>query len=135
METLRFEKTKSENKTENLVSLFKILTVQNARLRPTWVAKLTEIFGDNGFVDVEKDVQDTPHHIAFLFHEAGLMIHELIARRTNNEAVARELARELARLLPAAVEETRQGAYVTSLRCTMHGHWNGSHWKSAFILS
>ncbi|OTB18370.1 hypothetical protein K445DRAFT_315184 [Daldinia sp. EC12] len=117
METLRFDKTKPENKTDNLVDLFKLLAVQDDRLKPTWVRNLPEIFADAGFVDVEKDTQDPVPHLAFIFHEAGLMIHELIARTTKNE----HMANELKRLIPAAAEETKQGAYGTSLRVTVIG--------------
>ncbi|KAI1205771.1 S-adenosyl-L-methionine-dependent methyltransferase [Annulohypoxylon truncatum] len=117
METLRFDITKPGNKTDNLVELFKLLAVQDDRLKPTWVRHLPEIFAKAGFVDVEKDMQDALPHLAFIFHEAGLMIHDLIARKTKNE----HMARELRRLIPAAAEETKQGAYGTSLRVTVIG--------------
>lgn len=117
MDTLRFDKTKPTCKTECLSGLFKLLAVQDPRLRPTWAGNLHEIFADNGFVDVEKDAKDAPPHLAFVFHDAGLIMHELIARKTNNE----HMAQELKRLIPGAVEETRQGAYVTSLRFMVIG--------------
>jgi hypothetical protein len=111
-ETIRVDKTKPECKTENLSQLFKLLAVQDPRLKPTWVRNLDQLFLDSGFVDVEKDIQDAPPHLAFIFHEAGLMIHEQIARKTKSEYMAQQLKH----LLPGAVEETRQGAYATSLR-------------------
>ncbi|KAI2628672.1 S-adenosyl-L-methionine-dependent methyltransferase [Hypoxylon sp. NC1633] len=117
METLRFDKIKPECKTDHLTDLFKLLAVQDDRLKPTWVRSLTDIFANAGFVDVEKDTKDALPHVAFMFHEAGLMIHELIARKTKNEYMANELKR----LLPGAVEETKQGAYGTSLRYTIIG--------------
>ncbi|KAH8900829.1 UMTA methyltransferase family protein [Thozetella sp. PMI_491] len=116
-DTLRFDTTKPECKTENLIDLFKLLAVQDPRLKPSWFRNLTQTFEEAGFVDVKKDTQDAPPHLAFMFHEAGLMIHELIARKTKNETMARELKR----LLPRAVEETKQGAYGTSLRFTVIG--------------
>ncbi|KAK8051504.1 hypothetical protein PG993_002889 [Apiospora rasikravindrae] len=115
METLRFDKARSESKTENLEALFKLLEAQGPRLKPTWANHLTELFSETGFVDVEKDTKDAPPHIAFQFHDVGLMIHELIARKIQNE----RMASELRRLLPAAVAETKGGAYGTSLRFSM----------------
>lgn len=120
LETLRFETTAADGSgsTENLRALFSLLAVQDARLRPTWFGGLHELVaGAGGLVDVERDVGDAPPHLAFMFHETGLMIHELIARKTRNE----QMAAELRRLLPAAVEETRLGAYVTALRYTVIG--------------
>ncbi|KAI0444321.1 S-adenosyl-L-methionine-dependent methyltransferase [Xylaria telfairii] len=117
LESLRFDRTKPESKTDNLRELFSLLSVQDPRLKPTWINHLDEIFVSNGFVEVERVTRDAPPHLAFTFHEAGLMIHEQIARKTKNE----RMAGELKRLLPAAVEETRLGAYITSLRYLVVG--------------
>ncbi|KAI0173876.1 UMTA methyltransferase family protein [Pestalotiopsis sp. NC0098] len=114
MESLRFDRSTPTSKTDHLEDLFKLLLVQDPRFKPTWASHLTELFSQAGFVDVEKDTKDAPPHLAFQFHECGLMIHELIARKTKNE----RMATELQRLLPLAVEETRNGAYGTSLRFT-----------------
>ncbi|ETS76584.1 hypothetical protein PFICI_11971 [Pestalotiopsis fici W106-1] len=115
METLRFDKAKPESKTDNLEGLFKLLLVQDPRFKPTWANNIHHLFSEAGFVDIEKDTKDAPPHIAFQWHECGLMIHELIARKTKNEF----LAGEVKRLLPLAVEETKNGAYGTSLRFTV----------------
>jgi hypothetical protein len=112
METLRFDKATRNSKTDNLAELFGLLSVQDPRLKPTWANNILEIFERAGFVDVKKDTRDAPPHLAFQFHECGLMIHELIARKTKNTVMAEKLGR----LLPAAVEETRTGGYVTSIR-------------------
>lgn len=117
MESLRFDLSRPGGKTTHLEELFKLLLVQDPRFKPTWAEHLPELFAEAGFVDVEKDVKDAPPHLAFQFHECGLMIHELIARKTKNE----RMASELQRLLPLAVEETRNGAYGTSLRFTAIG--------------
>ncbi|GAW19051.1 hypothetical protein ANO14919_085350 [Xylariales sp. No.14919] len=109
LESLRFDTTKPEAKTDNLRELFSLLSVQDPRLKPTRINHLDKIFTNSGFVEVERVTRDAPPHLAFMFHEAGLMIHEQIARKTKNEYMAGELNR----LLPAAVEETRLGAYVT----------------------
>jgi hypothetical protein len=93
------------------------LLVQDPRFKPTWANNLHQLFSKAGFVDVEKDTKDAPPHIAFQWHECGLMIHELIARKTKNEF----LAGEVKRLLPLAVEETKNGAYGTSMRFTIIG--------------
>jgi hypothetical protein len=117
METLRFDRAKPESETHEMESLFKLLLVQDPRFKPTWANNLPQLLTEAGFVDVEKDTKDAPPHIAFQFHEVGLMIHELIARKTKNE----HMSTELKRLLPAAVNETKNGAYATSLRFAVIG--------------
>jgi hypothetical protein len=117
LETIRFDKAKPDSTTDSLVEMFRLLTVQDPRLKPTWARDLNQHMSQAGFIDVDRDTRDAPPHLAFQFHECGLMIHELIARKTANESMANELKR----LLPAAVEETRNGAYVTGLRFSVIG--------------
>ncbi|KAJ8133038.1 hypothetical protein O1611_g586 [Lasiodiplodia mahajangana] len=117
LETLRFDSTQPGCKMESLHSLFGLLAVQDPQLKPTWINRLDNIFTDAGFVDIDTVVRDAPPHLAFIMHEAGLMIHDRIARTTSSE----HMASELKRLLPEAVEETRQGAYITSSRITVIG--------------
>ncbi|CAJ2505409.1 Uu.00g128030.m01.CDS01 [Anthostomella pinea] len=101
--SIRIDKTKPECKTENLSEMMKLMAVQDPRLNPTWQKDLPDLFSDSGFVDVETDVCDAPSHLAFMLHECSLMIHELIARKTQNE----RMAKELAHLLPRSVDETK----------------------------
>lgn len=117
MESLRIDKTKPEVKTESLTEMFKLLSVQDPRLKPTWLLNLPQIFAAAGFIEVEADKNDCAPHFAFLLHECGLMIHELIYRKTKNE----NMLQQLGRLLPLAVEETRTGAYATAVRWTVSG--------------
>ncbi|KAI0805718.1 S-adenosyl-L-methionine-dependent methyltransferase [Xylaria sp. FL0064] len=117
LETLRFDTTKPEAKTDNVREFFSLLAVQDPRLKPTWINHLEEIFTNSGFVEVERVIRDAVPHLAYTFHEVGLMIHEQIARKTKNKYMAGALKR----LLPAAVEETRLGAYITSLRYVVVG--------------
>jgi hypothetical protein len=117
MGTLRFDKLKLENKTESLVALFELLANEDPRLRPTWASRLPQILQENGFVDVEQDSRDAPPHLAFQFHECGLLIPELVARKTKNE----HMFQELKRVLPAAIKETNSGAYHACLRFTAIG--------------
>ncbi|KAI0965899.1 S-adenosyl-L-methionine-dependent methyltransferase [Xylaria arbuscula] len=88
LESLRFDTTKLEGKTKNLRELFSLLSVQDPRLKPTWINHLDEIFADSGFIEVKRVTRDAPPHLAFIFHE------------TKNEYMADQLKR----LLPAAVE-------------------------------
>ncbi|KAK9771912.1 putative Methyltransferase domain-containing protein [Seiridium cardinale] len=81
---------------------------------------LPEILSEDGFVEVDRDTRDAPPHLAFLFHEAGLRLAEQIARNTKSQHVDRELEK----IPPVAVEETRQGAYGAGLRYTVIG---GNH--------
>ncbi|KAI3397704.1 hypothetical protein diail_10473 [Diaporthe ilicicola] len=117
METLRFEKRGVDAQADSLTQMFKLLEIQDPRLKPTWAKTLAESFITAGFVDVEADEKDCPPHWAFVFHECGLMIHELIYRKTKNT----EMQQNLGLLLPKAVEETRNGAYGTSMRVTTIG--------------
>lgn len=107
-ESVRFDKTKPEAKAESIAEMLKLLAVQYPRLKPTWVTKLPEIYAGAGFIEVEVDTNDCPPHMAFMLHECGLMIHELIYRKTKNE----KMRQELGRLLPLAVEETRNGVFT-----------------------
>lgn len=97
--------------------MFRLLSVQDPRFKPTWVTELPDIFATAGFTETEVDKCDCPPHMAFILHECGLMIHELIYRKTKNE----KMQKELARLLPLAVEETRNGVYTTVVRWTVIG--------------
>ncbi|KAI1393094.1 UMTA methyltransferase family protein [Hypoxylon trugodes] len=106
-----------EVQTNNLDQLMSLLKSQDPRLNPTWVPELPDIFSRGGLVDVETDIHDSPPHLGFLMHECGLIMHELIARKTKNE----KMAQEVKRLLPLAVEETRQGAYLTSTKFCVTG--------------
>lgn len=116
-QSVRFDKTNPEVKAEAMAEMFKLLYVQDARFKPTWVTKLPDIFAAVGFTETEVDKNDCPPHMAFILHECGLMIHELIYRKTKNE----KMQKELGRLLPLAVEETRNGVYTTAVRWTVIG--------------
>lgn len=78
MDSIRIDKTKLDTRTESLAELFKLLSVQDPRLKPTWITDLPNIFSGAGFVDVEADKNDCPPHMAVIQYECGLMIHELI---------------------------------------------------------
>ncbi len=72
-----------------------LMTVQDQRFSPTWVTELPNIFGASGFVDIDRHLCDAPPHLSFILHECGLMIHDLIARKTKNEKMAQELEKLL----------------------------------------
>lgn len=114
---MRVDKSHPENSTDQLWSLYNMFQVQDPRLRPTWPNRLPALFAEAGFVDVERDERDAPPLLAFQIHEVNLIIHELVARTTKSE----HMASELRRILPGALEETRKGAYATSLRYTWIG--------------
>ncbi|KAI0101405.1 S-adenosyl-L-methionine-dependent methyltransferase [Nemania sp. FL0031] len=117
VETVRFYSMLPECKTESLRSLFNLFAVQDSRLKPTWTNRLENILENAGFVEVDRVAKDAPPHLAYIMHEAGLIMHYQILRTTSNEHIANKLQR----LLPEAVEETRQGAYITSSRITVIG--------------
>ncbi|RYP76851.1 hypothetical protein DL771_001587 [Monosporascus sp. 5C6A] len=115
--SIRIDKSEPGNKTESLSRLMQLMTVQDPRFSPKWVTELPNIFEASGFVDIERHVCDAPPHLSFIMHECGLMIHDLIARKTKNE----KMAQELEQLLPQAVEDTREGAYVSAVRWVVIG--------------
>lgn len=114
---MRGELTKPGNKKTNIEQLMSLLQSQDPRLNPKWVPDLANIFSGRGLLDVDADVHTTPPHWGYLMHECGLIMHELIARKTQNE----HMAAELKRLLPLAVEETRKGAYLATTKYVVTG--------------
>lgn len=116
-QTVHGELTKPENEKKSIEQLMSLLESQDPRLNPTWVPDLPKIFSDCGLLDVDADVHATPPHWAYLMHECSLIMHELIARKTQNE----HMATELKRLIPLAVEETRKGAYLATTKYAITG--------------
>ncbi|KAK8091446.1 hypothetical protein PG997_001807 [Apiospora hydei] len=116
-QTVHGELLRPENSKESIESLMRLLQSQDPRLNPTWVPDLPEIFRASGLADVDVDIHTTPPHWAYLEHECGLIMHELIARKTQNEAMAAELKR----LIPLAVAETKKGAYLATTKYAVVG--------------
>ncbi|KAG8163076.1 hypothetical protein KVR01_007554 [Diaporthe batatas] len=116
-QTVHGELTKSVNKKTSIEELMSLLQSQDPRLNPKWVPDLPDVFSDRGLSDVDADVHTTPPHWGYLMHECGLIMHELIARKTQNE----HMAAELKRLLPLAVEETKKGAYLATTKYVVTG--------------
>ncbi|KAK8022824.1 hypothetical protein PG993_013591 [Apiospora rasikravindrae] len=116
-QTVRGELLRPDNKKESIEALMRLLQSQDPRLNPIWVPDLPGIFRGCGLADVEADVHTTPPHWAYLEHECGLIMHELIARKTQNEAMAAELKR----LIPLAVAETKKGAYLATTKYAVVG--------------
>jgi hypothetical protein len=116
-ETIRVDKTRPETNTESLTELYGLMPSQDPRMKPTWVKDLPNRFASVGFVDIETDRQDFSPLWAFLMHEAGLMIHEIMYRKTKNE----KMQQKLGELIPRVADETKSGAYATSIRLTVVG--------------
>ncbi|KAH8157532.1 hypothetical protein CIB48_g10717 [Xylaria polymorpha] len=70
-----------------------------------------------GLDQVEEDLREAPSHLAISMHECNLMLHELLARTTKNEAMAKELEGLLVRV----ADETRKGACWAFTRFTVVG--------------
>ena len=68
-------------------------------------------------MDVKSDVRDVEPHLALAMHECSLLIHESIARKSQNEG----LTRELASLMPEVASETREGSCWTFTRWVIIG--------------
>ncbi|KAI1879814.1 hypothetical protein JX265_001435 [Neoarthrinium moseri] len=108
-QTVHGELTKPGNMKTNIEQLMSLLKSQDP--------DLPKIFSDRGIADVDADVHTAPPHWAYLMHECGLIMHELIARKTQNE----QMAAELKRLIPLAVEETHKGAYLATTKYAITG--------------
>lgn len=116
-ESIRTDKTRPQNETRALSELLQLFAVQDPRTRPTWLSSLPAAFAAAGFVGVQVEKRDAPPHLAFMLHECGLMLYEVYCRKTKNGMMRKELNR----VLPTAVEETKAGAYTTAMRWTVIG--------------
>lgn len=114
-ESIRIDKTKPENETKGLSELLSLFSVQDPRTKPTWLSDLPDTLAAAGFDRVVVDKLDGSPHLLFMFHECGLMLYEIYCRKTKNEMMRKELNR----ILPLAVEETKQGSYTTAMRWTV----------------
>ena len=104
--SFRIEKIDPKNKVDALRQLLTLSQGQDVRLSPTWVPSLAALFTDGGLRDVQSDVRDAAPHLALAMHECNLLIHELIARKTQNES----LVQELTSFMPEIAKETREGS-------------------------
>lgn len=95
-----------ENKVDALRELLGLFQGQDTRLGPTWVPNLAAFFTHGGLADVKSDVRDGPSHLALAMHECNLSVHELIARKTENEGETQALES----LMPEIARETREGS-------------------------
>ncbi|KAI1287224.1 S-adenosyl-L-methionine-dependent methyltransferase [Xylaria venustula] len=116
--SFRIEKTRPTNSSGALERLLVLSQGQDSRLSPTWATQLASMFPTVGRLDeVLEDQRDAPGHLAISMHECNLMLHELLARTTGSE----DMARELKILLAKAAEETRNGACWAFTRLTVVG--------------
>ncbi|KAK6069523.1 hypothetical protein SCUP234_10605 [Seiridium cupressi] len=60
LETLRFDKTRPECKTDCLDELFKLPAIQDHCLKPTWAGRLPEILSEEGFMEIDRDTRGAP---------------------------------------------------------------------------
>ncbi|KAI1396141.1 UMTA methyltransferase family protein [Hypoxylon fuscum] len=98
----------SQPETANILELMNRFKSQDPRLNATWIPDLPQIFSDQGLVAVEGNTHETPAHWAFLMHECGLIMHELVARQTGNE----KMAEEVRELLPRVLSDTREEVHI-----------------------
>ncbi|KAI1322480.1 S-adenosyl-L-methionine-dependent methyltransferase [Xylariaceae sp. FL0255] len=104
--SFRIEKTHTDNDASALTRIYDLEQSQDARLNPTWVSRLPELFRGSGFSDVVSDVRDPPGYMAWAMHETMLMIHDLIAQTTGNEVIAKGIEETL----PEVVKQGKKGA-------------------------
>ncbi|KAL6231681.1 hypothetical protein BDW75DRAFT_233397 [Aspergillus navahoensis] len=115
--SLRIEQTAPDADASALNKLTTLTLGMDARLWPTWVPSLPELFERCGLSDVQADIKDAPPYLALANQECNLVMHELIARKTRSPAVGERLAE----LMPQAVRETRAGAFWAFTRWTVVG--------------
>lgn len=115
--SFRIEKVDTTLSTDALARLLTISQPQDRRLSPTWVPQLPDLCRAAGLVEVEADVRNAPPHLALTMHECSLIIHELLARKSKNQAVVDGLRD----LMPQVEAETRQGACWAFTRWTVVG--------------
>lgn len=113
--SFRIETAGSAYKTDSLRRLLEVSQGQDSRLAPTWVSNMPKLFAEAGLTNPVSDVRDAPPYMAYLMHECGLMIHELLARQTGNQ----EVAKAIQSLMAEVVEETKRGAWWAFTRWTV----------------
>ncbi|OTB02438.1 hypothetical protein M426DRAFT_264618 [Hypoxylon sp. CI-4A] len=111
--SLRIAKAHPDNKIEALTRPIELSSSQ--RPVPAWAPKLAGLAESAGLSDINAEKRDAPGYLAFAMHECNLVLHELMARATGNEAFAKGLEQ----LMPEVTEETRKGASWDFTRWTV----------------
>lgn len=115
--SFRIEKTHPENRADALMRLLLLSQGQDSRLLPKWIPHLPQMFKDSGFESVEADIKEASPYMAISMHECNLLVPEMIARKTQNDDVAKGI-REL---MPEVAKETKDGACWAFTRWTVIG--------------
>ena len=113
----RIRTTGPGKKTEALEKLMDISQSKDERFKPTWTARLPEIFREHGLSSVEADIKDPSLDLIMPLHECNLLIHELLARKAQNT----EWAEAVKNILPEVLRETREGAAYDFTRVVVVG--------------
>ncbi|KZZ94334.1 hypothetical protein AAL_05301 [Moelleriella libera RCEF 2490] len=113
----RFEKSRPDNHFDALKEMFGAAKEQDARLRPTWIPKLPDLFREARLELVQEDVKDAPGYLARAMYECGLVIPQMLASHAGNVA----LQENIRRLMPMVEQETKQGALLAFTRWTVIG--------------
>ncbi|KAJ5622344.1 hypothetical protein N7528_005576 [Penicillium herquei] len=113
----RIRTTSPGKKTEALEKLMDISQSKDERFKPTWTARLPEIFREHGLSSVEADIKDPSLDLIMPLHECNLLIHELLARKAQNT----EWAEAIKNILPEVLRETREGAAYDFTRVVVVG--------------
>lgn len=117
MESWHIETARPENSVSALTGLMKLSQPHDARLSPTWVSRLPQLFATAGLEVEQNDVRDAPPALELAMHECNLAVHDLLARSSKNI----EWARRVKELMPSVLEETQQGAYWAFKRSVVVG--------------
>ncbi|KAJ5734486.1 hypothetical protein N7493_003272 [Penicillium malachiteum] len=113
----RIRTTGPDKKTEALTKLMNISQRRDERFKPTWTARLPEIFLEQGLSSVETDVKDPSLDLIMPLHECNLLLHEILARK----AQSAEWAESIKEILPEVLRETREGAAYDFTRVVVVG--------------
>ncbi|KAJ5659893.1 hypothetical protein N7507_006344 [Penicillium longicatenatum] len=106
IESFRIPTSVPGNKTDALSNLMAFSQPKDVRYKPTWIARLPEMFRGSGLRSVEYDIKDPSPEMIMPLHECNLLIPELLARKAENT----EWAEKIRKALPEVLRETRAGA-------------------------
>ncbi|KAJ5536219.1 hypothetical protein N7513_009405 [Penicillium frequentans] len=87
-----------ENKAEALANLMKISLPKDDRFKPSWIAKLPDIFRENGLMAVECDAKDPPPEMIMPFHEASMLVYENLTRQAKDSEWSKAIRKACQRL-------------------------------------
>ncbi|KAJ5117035.1 hypothetical protein N7456_001383 [Penicillium angulare] len=104
--SFRIQKASPDNKIEALTKLINLLSSSD-----------NTVFRENGFTGVQYDARNPLPEMVMPLHECNLLVHENMARKTNNT----KWSEAINRILPGVLTETQAGAAYDFTRVVVVG--------------